>query len=81
MGSVWAFVQKPRNQKLLSGGAVAAAGIWAVVTYFWPTHEAPTAERIQQGVKIGGGVSGSSVSNSVSGGTATAGPCVESAKK
>jgi hypothetical protein len=85
MGSVWTFVQKPRNQKLLSwlggGGAVAAAGIWAVVTYVWPAHEAPTAECIQQGVKIGGGVSGSSVSNSVSGGTATVGPCVEAVKK
>ena len=86
MSSVWTFVQKPSNQRLLSwlggGGAVAAAGIWAVVTYVWPAHETPTAECIQQGVKIGGGVSASStVSNSVSGGTATAGPCVEATKK
>jgi hypothetical protein len=86
MSSVWTFVQKPSNQRLLSwlggGGAVAAAGIWAVVTYVWPAHEAPTAECIQQGVKIDGGVSGgSTVSNSVSGGTATVGPCVEATKK
>jgi hypothetical protein len=85
MGSVWTFVQKPSNQRLLSwlggGGAVAAAGIWAVVTYVWPVHEAPTAECIQEAVKIGGSVSGSTVSNSVSGGTTTVGPCVDTRKK
>ena len=85
MGSVWSFVRKPSNQRLMTwvggGGVVAATGIWAVVTYIWPAHQAPTAECIQQGVKIGGSVSGSTVSNSVSGGTATSGPCVDATKK
>jgi hypothetical protein len=52
---------------------VAAAGIWAVVTYFWPAHETPKVECVQQGVAIGGNVSGSTVTNTASGGTATAG--------
>ena len=85
MGSIRSFVRKPSNQRPLSwlggGGAVAAAGIWAVITYLWPAHETGTAECVQQGVKIGGNVSGSTVSNSVSGGTGTAGPCLEAAKK
>jgi hypothetical protein len=85
MTSISAFVRKPSNQRLLSwvggGGAVAAAGIWAVITYVWPAHETPTAECVQQGVKIGGKVSGSTVSNTVSGGTATAGPCLDVTKK
>ena len=85
MGSVGTFIRKPSNQRLLSwlggGGAVAAAGIWAVVTYLWPAHETPTAECVQQGVKIGGNVSGSTVSNKVSGGTPTAGPSLDTTKK
>jgi hypothetical protein len=85
MGSIWTFVRKPSNQRLLSwlggGGAVAAAGIWAVVSYVWPAHQTPTAECLQQGVKIGGNVSGSTVSNTVSGGTATAGACLDTTKK
>ena len=84
MSSVWTFVRKPRNQRLLSwlggGGAVAAAGVWAVVTYIWPAHEAPKVESVQQGVRIGGNVSGSTVSNTVSGGTAAAGPCADTTK-
>jgi hypothetical protein len=85
MGSVWTFVRKPSNQRLLSwlggGGVVIAAGIWAVVTYVWPAHESPKVECVQQGVKIGGSVSGSTVTNTASGGTATAGPCVDTSKK
>jgi hypothetical protein len=86
MGLVWTFLRKPSNQRMLSwlggGGVIAAGGIWAVVTYIWPTHhETSTAECIQQGVKIGGSVSGSMVSNSASGGTATSGPCLETSKK
>jgi hypothetical protein len=85
LGSTRTFLRKPSNQRLLSwlggGGVVAAGGIWAVVTYIWPVHTTPTAQCVQQGVKIGGNVSGSTVSNTVSGGTATAGPCVETKKK
>jgi hypothetical protein len=84
MSSVWTFVRKPSNRRLLSwlggGGAVAAAGIWAMVTYFWPANESPKVECVQQGVKIGGNVSGSTVTNTTFG-RATAGPCVDSPKK
>jgi hypothetical protein len=80
MGSVWTFVQKPSNQRLLSwlggGGAVAAAGIWAVVTYVWPAHEAPKTVCAQQGgVAAGRDASANTVtyngSASTAGGTAT----------
>jgi hypothetical protein len=85
MGSVGTFIRKPSNQRLLSwlggGGAVATAGIWAVVTYIWPAHEAPKVECVQQGVKIGAPVAGSTVSNTVSGATVIAGPCVDTTKK
>jgi hypothetical protein len=85
MSSIWAFLRKPSNQRMLSwlggGGVIAAGGIWAVVTYLWPAHDNPTAECVQQGVKIGGRVSGSTVSNTVSGSSATAGPCLETTKK
>jgi len=52
-----------------------------VVTYVWPAHEAATAVCAEQGIVIGGKVSGSTIENKVSGGTATAGPCVTSSKK
>jgi len=84
MSSIWTFLRKPSNQRLLSwlggGAAVAAAGVWAAVTYIWPHSETPKAECIQQGVKIAGSVSGSTVSNTVSGSTATAGPCLDTNK-
>jgi hypothetical protein len=85
MGSVWAFLRKPSNRLLLSwlgGGAVViVGGIWAVVTYVWPAHEAPTAVCADQGIAIGGNVSGSKLNNKIAGGTTTAGPCVNSTKK
>jgi FG-GAP-like repeat len=46
MASVWTFIRKPSNRQLLtwlgSGGAVAAAGIWAVVTYVGTTGSTAT---------------------------------------
>jgi hypothetical protein len=85
MGRVWTLLRKPSNRQLLSwfggGGVVLAGGIWAVVTYVWPAHEAPTAVCTEQGIVIGRKVSGSTIENKVSGGTATAGPCVTSSKK
>jgi len=85
MGSVWTCLRKPSNQHLLAwlgGGAVVIiSGIWAVVIYVWPAHESPTAVCADQGIAIGGNVSGSKINNKVSGGTATAGPCVTSTKK
>src|SRR3984893_3073711 len=46
MASVWTFIRQPSNQRLLtwlgSGGAVPAAGIWAVVTYVGTTGSTAT---------------------------------------
>jgi hypothetical protein len=85
MGSVLVFLRKPSNQRLLSwfggGAVVVAGGIWAVVTYVWPAHETPTAVCADQSVVIGGSVSGSTVTNRSTGGTATSGPCVSDTKK
>jgi hypothetical protein len=85
MATVWTFLRKRSNRQLLSwfgGGAVVlAGGIWAVVTYVWPTHEGPTAVCADQGIAIGGKVSGSTISNTVSGGTVTAAPCITNTKK
>jgi hypothetical protein len=58
MGDIWTFIRKPSNQKLLTwlggGGVVAATGIWAVVTYVWPAHEAPKVVCAQHGSVAGG---------------------------
>ncbi len=63
MGAVWAFLRNPTNRLLLSwlgGGAVViVGGVWAVVTYVWPAHESRTAVCADQGIAIGGNVSGS----------------------
>jgi hypothetical protein len=86
MGSLWAFLRKPSNRLVLGwlggGVVIVVAGIWAVVTYVWPPHEAPTAVCANQGIVIDGSVSSrSSVTNRVTGGTTTAGPCVTETKK
>jgi hypothetical protein len=85
MDTVWTFLRKPSNQRLLAwlggGVVVIVGGIWAVVIYVWPPHEGPRAVCAEQGIAIGGKVSGSTINNTVSGGTATAGPCVTSGKK
>ena len=86
MSSMWAFLQKSSNQRMLSwlggGVVVAAGGIWAVATYVWPAHEAsPTTLCAEQGIAIGGGVSGSQITNKASGGAPTSGPCVTSGNK
>jgi hypothetical protein len=85
MRSLLRALRKPSNQRLISwlggGGAVAAAGIWAVVTYVWPAHEGPKVECVQQGVAIGGNVSGSTVTNTVSSSAASTAPCSDASKK
>jgi hypothetical protein len=87
MSSIWTFVRKPSNQRLLSwlggGGAVAAAGIWAVVTYIWPAHHPPTVVCAEQGsIAAGRDVSGNTLNYNggapVGGGAAT---CTDSTKK
>jgi hypothetical protein len=65
------------------GGAVAAAGIWAVVTYLWPVHESPKAVCAQQGgIAAGRDASGNTLNYNggapVGGGAAT---CADPAKK
>jgi hypothetical protein len=79
MGSLWSFLAKPKNQKTLSwlGGGVVfvAGGIWAVVMFLWPAHEAPTTVCAQQGVAVGGSVSGSTIANTATG-SSSSGPCV-----
>jgi hypothetical protein len=81
----WSFIRKPSNQRLLSwlggGGVVVAAGIWALFTYIWPPHETPTAVCSEQGVAVGGNVSGSTITNTVQGGSPAAGPCADASKK
>jgi hypothetical protein len=83
MGTVRTFLRS--NQRLLawlgSGLVAVVGGIWAVVIYVWPPHEGPTAVCADQSIAIGGKVSGSTISNTVSGSTATAEPCVNSPKK
>ena len=85
MSAVWTFIRKPSNQRLLtwlgSGGAIAAAGIWAVVTYVWPAHESPKTVCAQQGgIAAGRNASGNTVTyhGGAGGGAAT---CADTTKK
>ncbi len=83
MGSLWSFIAKPENRQVFSwvgGGFVAVAvGAWAVVTYVWPASETAKTVCAQQGIALGGNVSGSTVTNTVSGSSGS-GPCVETKK-
>ena len=75
--SFWAQLRDEKRRAPISwvaGGlaAIVAAG-WVVFTYVWPPgDDKPVCA--QQGVAIGGNVSGSSISNSVSNGTVSM-PC------
>jgi hypothetical protein len=79
MRSLWTFISKPANRAILGwlgGGAiVVAGGMWALVTYLWPAHEAAIPVCAQQGVVVGGNVSGSSITNTATG-SSSSGPCV-----
>jgi hypothetical protein len=72
MRSFWLFISKPANLAVLG---MLGGGVWAVVTYLWPAHEAPTIVCGQEGVAIGGNVSGSAVINTATG-SSNSGPCV-----
>lgn len=86
---IWRVLEKKKSARdvvALLGpiGIAAAGGIWAVVTYVWPAaHDAPqpTAVCAEQGIAIGGNVSGSHVTNKAAGGSPTAGPCVTTGNK
>lgn len=71
MSAGWSFLSKDKNRQLLSwvgSGLVAlAAGAWAVVSYVWPAHDGAKTVCAQQGVVVGGNVSGSTVINTVTG--------------
>ena len=83
MTSAWSLIAKPSNRQILSwigGGIVAVAvGAWAVVTYVWPAQVPDKTVCAQQGIALGGDVSGSTVTNTVSG-SLSSGPCVETQK-
>ena len=91
MLGIWGLLEKRKSARevvaLLTPVAIAAAGgIWAVVTYVWPASEPahnpqPTAACANQGIVIGGSVSGSRIANTVSGGSPRAGPCVATGNK
>ena len=85
MSFMWSFLASPKNQKTLSwlggGLVVAATGVWAAVTYFWPHPgtEAPAAPVIcaqNQSLAAGGNVSGNTITMN---GGATASPGVQAA--
>jgi hypothetical protein len=81
--SLWSIVAKPKNRQILQwigGGVIAvAAGAWAVVTYVWPAQDSAKTVCAQQGIALGGNVSGSTVTNTVSG-SSSSGPCAETKK-
>lgn len=87
MPRLWSLLQKRKSARdviaLLAPIAIAlAGGIWAVVTYAWPAHDAaPTAICAEQGIAIGGNVAGSKIINKASGGAPTAAPCVNASSK
>jgi hypothetical protein len=58
-----------------------AGGAWAMVTYLAPPHPPESSKIVcaQQGVAIGGNVSGGTITNAVSGATIAA-PCAETKK-
>jgi hypothetical protein len=80
---LWLIAAKPKNREIISwigGGVIAVtAGAWAVVTYVWPAHDAAKTVCAQQGIALGGNVSGSTVTNTVSG-SSSSGPCAETKK-
>jgi L-lactate permease len=83
MHAIWSFFAKSKNRQILAwlgGGLVTvAAGSFAMVNYLWPAQETAKSVCAQQGVALGGNVSGSTITNSVSGSTIAV-PCNETKK-
>jgi hypothetical protein len=87
MGSLWTFLAKPKNQKMLSwlgGGAVVViAGLWAAFVYIFPPKK--DAERLGPQVKIDASVKagdcGIANSGTVTDSPITCGPPPRSAPK
>jgi hypothetical protein len=79
MGGLWSFLAKPNNQKTLtwlgSGAVVVIAGLWTAFVYLFPAKKydaSPPPVCAQQGVAIGGAVSGSTITNTATGSSSTA---------
>lgn len=86
MGSLLAFIAKPKNREMLSwvGGGVVAVlvGAWAVVTYVWPAHEAAQTVCAQSGsVAAGRDASGNTITYTGGAPTGGAAPCADAAKR
>jgi hypothetical protein len=82
MGGLWSFLAKPKNQKTLSwlgGGAVVViAGVWAAFVYLFPAKKDEASLPpvcAQQGIAIGGAVSGSTITNTATA-SSSSGSCV-----
>ena len=71
MAKVWSFLEQKRNREILGwagGGAmIVAAGLWAVITYLYPSSSGSSAKPSMSveancgSVAVGGNVSGSTV--------------------
>jgi hypothetical protein len=89
MGSLLAFIAKPKNREILSwvgGGIVTmAVGAWAVVTYVWPADESPSIVCAQGGsIAAGRDASSNTINyngNIPAGAGSGAAPCADAAKK
>jgi hypothetical protein len=89
MGSLQAFIAKPKNREILSwvgGGIVTVAvGAWAVVTYVWAAHESPGIACAQSGsIAAGRDASGNTINyndGTTAGAVSGAAPCADAAKK
>lgn len=66
MQAIWRFLRVERNRTILSwlggGAAVAAAGVWAVVTWMVPAdHPGASTTCAVQGVAAGRDIRGSTI--------------------
>jgi len=88
MGSLWAFLTKPKNQRTLSwlgaGIVVVAVGAWTVFTYIWPHEGGPKLVCAQRGgVAAGRDANGNTIIVNGNAQVATGArqaPCVEAGK-
>jgi hypothetical protein len=83
MGSLWAFLNEPKNQKTLSwiggGLVVVIAGLWAAFVYFFPVKDDHSAGSITVEASCGsaavqGTMIGSSITTGGAGSTANCAP-------
>ena len=86
MGSLWAFLTKPKNRITLTwigaGIVVVAGGAWEVFKYIWPNEDGPKIVCAESGgVAAGHDASGNTITINGNIQVATgAKPCVEAGK-